>query len=219
MTRKNTATRARDREATETRLVEALERVISRDGFKGLGVNAVAREAGVDKVLIYRYFGDLEGLIDAFGSRLDLWVGQVSKQPANGNDYAARIRGLLRGYVESLRQNPSLRQILAWELVDSSPILRKLDASRSKAVAAWFAQARGNSAAPSDADAPAVNALLLAGMHYLVLREQSLGSFAGMDLRAPDTWERLERAAGQILSRAYADPAKAARSKRPDDRA
>lgn len=218
MPRSKAVTRGRDREATEVRLIEALERVLSRDGFQGLGVNSVAREAGVDKVLIYRYFGDLDGLIEAFGRRVELWVGKASKAAPGGTGYATRMQNLLRDYVGSLRQNPSLRQIIAWELVDSSPILRKLDASRSKAVGAWFAQARGDSTPPAGADAPAVNALLLAGMHHLVLREQSIGSFAGMDLRAPGTWERLERAAEQILDRAYAEPAKLPRGKRPKPR-
>jgi AcrR family transcriptional regulator len=217
MAKEKAVTRARDREATEARLVEALEKVLSRDGFRGLGVNAVAREAGVDKVLIYRYFGDLDGLIEAFGRRLDLWVGKASTAPASAEGYAARIQRLLRDYLASLRQNPSLRQILAWELVDSSPILRKLDASRSRAVGSWFEQVRGDRVAPAEADAPAVNALLLAGMHYLALREQSIGSFAGMDLRTPATWQRLERAAEQILSRAYPEPAKSPRGKRPKE--
>jgi AcrR family transcriptional regulator len=198
-----TTVRARDREATEARLIEALERVLSRDGFRGLGVNSVAREAGVDKVLIYRYFGDLDGLIEAFGQRLDLWVGEGSSTPARGNDYAARMQHLLRDYVQALRSNSTLRQILAWELVDSSPIMQKLDSSRSKAVGAWFARARGVVTPPADVDAPALNTLILAGMHYLVLREQSIGAFAGMDLRDPASWKRLERAAERLLSCAY----------------
>ena len=195
--------RERDREATETRLIEALERVLSRDGFRGLGINSVAREAGVDKVLIYRYFGDLDGLIEAFGRRLNLWVGEGSSAAAPGDDYAAKMQHLLREYVQSLRSNSTLRQILAWELIDSSPIMQKLDSSRSKAVGAWFARARGVVAPPVDVDAPAVNTLLLAGMHYLVLREQSSGAFAGMDLRDPVSWTRLERAAEQLLGCAY----------------
>ncbi len=196
----------RDREATEARLIDALERVLSRDGVRGLGVNSIAREAGVDKVLIYRYFGDLDGLIEVFGRRLDLWVGQSARQVAPEGDYATKMQRLLRDYVASLRGNPTLRQILAWELIEATPILRKLDVSRSKAVSAWFAQARGQTAPPAGVDAPAMNTLLLAGMHYLVLREQSIGAFAGMDLKDPVSWTRLEQAAEQLLNCAYGEP-------------
>ncbi|HRW79035.1 MAG TPA: helix-turn-helix domain-containing protein, partial [Candidatus Sabulitectum sp.] len=57
--------RTRDSEKTREAIMDALERILTREGFTGVGVNALAREAGVDKVLIYRYFGSLEGLLAA----------------------------------------------------------------------------------------------------------------------------------------------------------
>jgi len=57
---------ARDSTKTKERLLEAVDDVLARDGFNGLGINALAREAGVDKVLIYRYFGGLSGLLKAY---------------------------------------------------------------------------------------------------------------------------------------------------------
>ena len=218
MAKARTAPRLRDRDATKARLIDALERVLSRDGFRGIGVNAVAREAGVDKVLIYRYFGDLDGLIEKFGQRLGWWVGGAASASAPDADYAARMQELLRTYLASLRGNAALRQILAWELVDSGPLMRKLDASRSKAVGAWFAKARGDSAPTAGVDAPAVNTLLLAAMHYLALREQSIGTFAGMDLRDPASWVRLEQAAERLLGCAYPAPAGNERVKRAANR-
>lgn len=55
-----------DREETERRLVAAFDRVWTRDGIQGLGVNAVLKEAGVGKALLYRYFGDFVGLARAW---------------------------------------------------------------------------------------------------------------------------------------------------------
>ena len=63
----------RDRESTRARLIAAVGTLLAREGFTGLGVNAVAREAGVDKVLIYRYFGGLPELIVAFGREGNFW--------------------------------------------------------------------------------------------------------------------------------------------------
>jgi hypothetical protein len=63
-----------------------------------------------------------------------------------------------------------------------------------------------------------VNTLLLAGMHYLVLREQSIGAFAGMDLRDPASWTRLERAAERLLGCAYPKNTEKRRSTRRLDR-
>jgi len=56
---------SRDREATMHRFVEVAATVIARDGAAGLGVNAIAAEAGADKKLIDRYFGGPDGLLAA----------------------------------------------------------------------------------------------------------------------------------------------------------
>lgn len=53
----------RNRQQTESRIQEAALRILRRDGFEGWGVNHIAREAGVDKVLLYRYFNGIEGLL------------------------------------------------------------------------------------------------------------------------------------------------------------
>jgi AcrR family transcriptional regulator len=66
---------ARDRRETERKLIEAAGRLMAREGFARLGVNAVAAEAGVDKVLIYRYFDGLPGLIRAYARQGDFWPG------------------------------------------------------------------------------------------------------------------------------------------------
>ncbi len=53
----------RDKEATKQRLIDAVGKILAERGFQNIGVNAIAKEAGVDKVLIYRYFDSLEGLL------------------------------------------------------------------------------------------------------------------------------------------------------------
>ncbi len=53
------ASRRKSRVRTELAIVRALERLLTKRGFEGLGVNAVAETAGVSKELIYRYFGGL----------------------------------------------------------------------------------------------------------------------------------------------------------------
>ena len=55
--------RERDRSETTARILAAVGEVLARDGFGALGVNAVAKHAGVDKVLIYRFFGGMPELL------------------------------------------------------------------------------------------------------------------------------------------------------------
>ena len=55
------------------RILAAVGALILRDGLAGVGINALAREAGCDKVLIYRYFGDLDGVYAAYAAQGDFW--------------------------------------------------------------------------------------------------------------------------------------------------
>ena len=40
--------------------------MIAENGFEAIGVNAIANKSGVSKILIYRYFGSVEGLLAAY---------------------------------------------------------------------------------------------------------------------------------------------------------
>ena len=65
--------RARNRAENEERILDAFERIMVRDGIRGVGPNAIMEEAGLGKPLLYTYFGDLNGLIRAWGERRKLW--------------------------------------------------------------------------------------------------------------------------------------------------
>ena len=199
--------KTRDREATERRFVEAAARVIARDGAAGLGVNAIAAEAGADKKLIYRYFGGLDGLLEAMGSATGLWIG--GDMPATTGDYGHRMAQVFAAYAANLRRDPVLQQLLAWELAGPSDTLRRIDAARSKAMYAVMPQLRGDEKPPVGVDAPAVNAILLAALHYLTLRGAAMGGFSGLSLKTEADWKRALAAFEGLLSRTYQSSGKA----------
>ena len=58
---------------TEKRLIEAVSKVIEEEGFTKIGINRIARQAQCDKVLIYRYFGGLDGLLVAWAKQYDFY--------------------------------------------------------------------------------------------------------------------------------------------------
>lgn len=49
---------ARNRPHTESRIIRSVGTVLEDDGFEKVGINLIARTAGVDKVLIYRILVD-----------------------------------------------------------------------------------------------------------------------------------------------------------------
>jgi AcrR family transcriptional regulator len=206
--------RSQDGGDTTQLILDAAVRLLAEKGFTGLGVNALANAAGVDKQLIYYHFGGLDGVVRQLGHRLDLWLG-TPLVPRTGERYGDAVSRLLLEYAEALRRNPLVRRLLAWELVEPSDALKELEAARSAAMADWVAELRAAAEpAPEGVDAPAINALLLAGLHYLALREESLGTFAGMDIASRTGRARISEAVRLITARTYAGPASPAGGQR-----
>jgi AcrR family transcriptional regulator len=200
--------RSRDREATKERIVEAAVEILTTQGFVQMGVNALAARAGVDKQLIYRYFDGVDGVVAAVGAQLDLWLGaRLATDPPKAKSYAELIGRLLDTYIDALRASLLMQRLIAWELVAPSPILAALEASRSRALMDWMERARGVLRPPPGIDASAVNALLLAGVHHLALREASVARFAGLACGTEADWDRIRRAARALVDLAYAPPA------------
>lgn len=186
-------------------ITDATVRLLAEKGFPGVGVNTVAAAAGVDKQLIYYHFGGLEGVIRHLGGQLAFWLG-TPLTPQPGEPYGDAVCRLAMEYMGALRRNPLVLRLLAWELVEPTDVLKELEVTRSQAMGEWVQQLRAAAQpAPADIDAPAVNALLLAGLHYLALREQSVGSFAGMDITTPEGAARIADAVRLITDRVYSE--------------
>jgi AcrR family transcriptional regulator len=195
--------RPHDAAATRQLIADAAVRLLAEQGFPGLGINTLAAAAGVDKQLIYYHFGGLEGVVRHLGSRLELWLG-APLQPRDGEPYADAVQRLMLEYARALRGNALVLRLLAWELVEPTDALKELETTRSAAMFGWVQSLRAAAQpAPAGVDAPAVNALLLAGVHYLALRGQSLGSFAGVDISTPEGAARIDTALQLIAQRVY----------------
>jgi AcrR family transcriptional regulator len=59
---------------TKRKLIDAVGKMIQTLGFNSIRIRKVAREAGVDRKLIYRYFGNLNNFIEAYIVENDFWL-------------------------------------------------------------------------------------------------------------------------------------------------
>ncbi len=198
----------RDRERTRERILDAAVRMLARRGFGALGVNAVAREAGVDKVLLYRYFGGLEELLTAIAARPGFWPRPPPPAPGGGFEEWARA-GLL-GLYRGLRERPLTQEILRWELAELTPLTDRLAELREAAGLEDLGRTAPEGM-PAGIDVPAVGALLSAGLIYLVLRGKTAKAFLGVSLRDEAGAARVERALEAVLGALAAAGRKRAR--------
>ena len=193
----------RDRDATCERLVIAVGELLGKQGFTRLGVNAVARQAGVDKVLIYRYFGGLPGLIKAFGQDGDFWP---SIEELAGGDIEAyqefplekKLKVLGLSFLSGIRKRPLTQEIMAWEMVEMNDLTEELEIIRETRMvrfAELFFQVEDE-----PVDLMAISTLIGAGISYLVCRARIIRWYNGVDLESEEGWKRIEGSIEQIVT-------------------
>jgi AcrR family transcriptional regulator len=91
---RNAPTREQRRARTRAELIDAAERLFTRDGFHATSVDAVADAAGYTKGAVYSNFGSKEGLFLAlYERRVDQAVAETQRRLADG-DPAAGIAEL-----------------------------------------------------------------------------------------------------------------------------
>ena len=103
----------KDRSATEKRILMAGRTLLAEEGFQNFGINAVARKAGCDKQLVYRYFGGLDGLADAIGEDLANWVQEKVPEDSGGRfllTYADLAQQLIILFLTALRKDPLMQR-------------------------------------------------------------------------------------------------------------
>jgi len=181
----------KDSDSTRAKIIAGLERLITRDGFTGVGVNAVAREAGVDKVLIYRYFGSMEGLLECFASEkvlcpriADIFDGMPDDAPLY--EIAAHI---VLEHAEALLKSPLAQELACWELTEQNPLTRafekRMEQNEMKALAE-----RG---IIPDEDLVTLVTVLLCGLQFMILRVRNENPIMNIDYSKPENRKTVRR--------------------------
>jgi len=197
----------RDVEDTKARILASLSRIVEREGLGAVGVNALAREAGADKVLIYRYFGDLDGVYSAYAERRDFWwacadiVAGIDPARMSLRD---AVKLCLRRHAGELRKRPVTLAILAAEPSQRTPLVVALETVRERRaleLSAWIA---ARYELPVGLDLEAVSLLLSAAINYLAARSRTIRVMSGVPIDTDDGWERLLHGIDQIVDGVFA---------------
>mgnify|MGYP001446473811 CR=1 FL=1 len=116
MNKKDKSPRKRNAEATQARLLDAAEEQFTERGFDATRVDDVAEGAGVNKRMIYVYFGNkealyLEVLRRAFQRAMDSAFASVSTE----GDPVQITRSIIRWYFRYLAEHPRFVRLVTWE--------------------------------------------------------------------------------------------------------
>jgi len=189
---------AKNRLQTEQKILQAVEQILLKDGFPAIGINSIARTAGCDKVLIYRYFDGLDGLLLSIAETTELWW-QVDDIITEANDDIGEValheylKTLLKRHAESLQVMPLTLEIMAWELSEKNNLTVALARTRAQRGMDLVKKIRAHYQNPN-IDIGGILGVFGAAINYLVIRTR----------RSPpqhmtEEWWRLQQTISKLL--------------------
>lgn len=103
-----------ERIARREELLDAADRIVQRDGPTA-SMRAMAAEAGITKPVLYRYFGDKNGLLTAIADRhtRDL-LERLRAALRSGTDRRSRTSATIDTYLRAIEEQPQIYRFLLY---------------------------------------------------------------------------------------------------------
>ncbi|MCK4707699.1 MAG: TetR/AcrR family transcriptional regulator, partial [Gammaproteobacteria bacterium] len=184
---------------TEQKILDAVESLLLTKGFTQVGINAISREAGCDKVLIYRYFGGLDGLLERFAESKNLWwsineIIQENMDEISQFSLPQFLDLLLRRHIKAIQQRPLTQEIMTWEMSASNPLTVALHKARSEQGVLLVKKVRMHFSQPN-IDVGGILGIFGAAINYLLIRTRHSHSEY-----KKEEWWRLEQTISSLLT-------------------
>lgn len=198
--------KSRNKENTKQQLLQAVGVILKTKGYSELKVNHIAATAGVDKKLIYNYFGSKDKLVGEYIDSQDFWSNVKEDNVATdlsdgGKEFSI---GILLQQFDFLRDNVELQKVLLWRLSEEQPFLRQLTDNQEKVGETVFKSVIDPHFKDNAEVYRAITAILVAGIYYLNLYSSVNGSiFCGIDINDESGREKIRQALTFIISKAY----------------
>jgi len=177
------------RAATEKRLLDAIGTMIAEKGFEKIGINAVSAQSGVAKILIYRYFGSVEGLMAAYIRQHDYWINFPRKLPRR-EELPVFLKKMFRKQIEQLHHDPTLKRLYRWELSSKNDMIEGLCRQREE-TGLWLIAAVSKFTGKDPKEVAALATIISASITYLVMLEDFCPKYNGIPLDKDDGWEQI----------------------------
>jgi AcrR family transcriptional regulator len=193
---------ARDRLQTEERLLAAVHDLISTEGFDQLRINRLAQQAKVNKILIYRYFGGLNGLLEAYYEKYKPIISTplIDVKQLTGvtvDEFFDICTTHILDEFRHLRANPQAQEFLKNDLMAYKPGITNPLAARKEEQLRTMIDALGKLLHTQQARP--ISAILVSAMTMLTFMAQDKRTVFGVDLGTDDGWADIEKGVRSIL--------------------
>jgi AcrR family transcriptional regulator len=198
----------KDKEQTKRKLIDAVGAIIKSKGFGAVRISKVARHAGVDRKLIYRYFGNMNNLTEAYIVENDYWMLFAENLKKMSKDLDASnaqqfITEILQQLFKYFSKEPKMQSLILMELNGSSHIMKSIHNVR-ESIGQDILEKTDRHFENSNVNFRAVAALLIGGIYYTILHTIANGyNFADVDMGEEDGVKAVSEALANVVNWAF----------------
>jgi AcrR family transcriptional regulator len=189
----------RDREATEQRLIDTIGKIVAENGFEKVGINAVAKQSDVSKILIYRYFGSVDGLMAAYIRQHDILTNLPLALPSR-KELPAFLKKLYQTQIKQLRSNPTLRRLYRWELSSNNEMVAEIREQREKLGRELTVKVSKLTGLPKK-EVEVMAAIISASITYLVMLEEFYPHYNGIAINKNSGWKQISKGIDALIDK------------------
>ena len=161
-------------------IFDAVYQIVKEKGFPVLSINLISEYSKVSPIIINKRFRDLDDIIDQFVSRWDYWIDIFSDNIGKERTKTT-YQHTMETILDVIWKKKAIQQILAWEIVEDSPLLDPIINEREVKIAKMTSRY-----APlfegSEYDIKLITAILLSSIYYIAgYRKKE--AFCGMNMK------------------------------------
>jgi len=198
----------RNKEKTKQRFLNAVGKLLKTKGFSSLKVNDLAAVAGLDKKLIYKYFGGKDQLIDEYLVSVDFWsnVKEDDAPPVITDGGQEFVKQMLAEQFDYVAANEEFQKILLWGLSEKRKSLQNLADEREIAGEVLLQNITDPFFGDKAVNFRASMAIVISGIYYLNMYSASSNStFCGVDPAKQEGRRDLKIALSGLVDLIYKD--------------
>lgn len=209
MERKSASGSIRNKERSKKKFLDAVGKILKTKGYAGLKINDIAATAGVDKKMIYTYFGGMDGLMDEYVRTQDFWVKvtseEVEKMKPNLEDGGREfIEHMLLSQFDYVYTNKEAQKLLLWTISEPRKSLKKLIDTQEENGEYIFKLLMESRFKEKLETYRAIMAIMVSGLYYLNMFSSLNGSiFCGIDTNTPEGREKIKKAISFMVDQTY----------------
>lgn len=171
---------------------------IKKKGFSLALVTDIVKRAKIEPIVFYNRYKNLDEFYDEFVKNYDYWLSDLVRDSMEEIGSEEGYSNILEKLLTNLMQEEIMTELLRWEIAEGNHITERTSRLR-ELHAIELINSYSELYHRENFDIPAITAILVAGIYYLVLHKDR-STFAGIDINTIPGKRRMLKAIRNISS-------------------